>query len=231
VDKLTERQQKILELVVREYVNKPKPISSQILAKKLGLSSATLRNEMKELEKGKYLVQPHTSAGRIPTEKAYRLFIKSIKEKEIKLPVNIGKNYSEDISKNITQTLAEMSGGLAFSAIKEMNSFYQTGFSNLLKFPEFGDRSYFSEMAQTMEQFEKHFDDLFDKISENETEIFIGKDNPMGKTKRLSVIISKYKMPDQKHGVIGLLGPTRMRYDYNVSLINKLKEMLEGFEL
>jgi transcriptional regulator of heat shock response len=228
---LNERQQKILELVIQEYVNKPKPISSKILAKKLGLSSATLRNEMKELEKGKYLVQPHTSAGRIPTEKAYRLFIKSIKEKEIKLPVDIGKNPSEDISKDITQTLAEMSGGLAFSAIKEMNSFYQTGFSNLLKFPEFGDKDYFSEMAQTMEQFEKHFDDLFDKISENETEIFIGKDNPMSKTKRVSIIISKCKMPNDKHGVIGLLGPTRMKYDYNVSLINKLKEILEGFEL
>jgi transcriptional regulator of heat shock response len=231
VDKLTERQEKILELIIQEYVSKPKPISSKILAKKLGLSSATLRNEMKELEKGKYLIQPYTSAGRIPTEKAYRLFIKSIKEKEIKLPVNIGKNPSEDISKDITQTLAEMSGGLAFSAIREMNSFYQTGFSNLLKFPEFEDKDYFSEMAQTMEQFEKHFDDLFDRISENETEVFIGKDNPMGKTKKISIIVSKCKMPDQKHGVIGLLGPTRMRYDYNVSLINKLKEMMEGFEL
>lgn len=231
MDKLTERQQKILELIIKEYVEKPKPISSKILAKKLGLSSATLRNEMKELEKGKYLVQPHTSAGRIPTEKAYRLFIKSIKEKEIKLPVNIGKNPSEDISRDITQALAEMSGGLAFSAIKEMNSFYQSGFSNLFKFSEFEDMDYFSEMAQTMEQFEKHFDELFEKIKENETKVFIGKDNPMGKTKKISIIVSKCKMPDQKHGVIGLLGPTRMKYDYNISLVNKLKEMLEGFEL
>lgn len=229
MDKLNERQEKILGLIIQEYVNKPKPISSKILAKKLGLSSATLRNEMKELEKGKYLVQPHTSAGRIPTEKAYRLFISSIKEKEVKLPVNITKKSSEDISKDITQTLAEMSGGLAFSAIKEMNSFYQSGFSNLMKFPEFEDRDYFSEMAQTMEQFEKHFNELFEKVKENETKVFIGKDNPMGKTKKISIIISKCKMPDQKHGVIGLLGPTRMRYDYNLSLINQIREYLERF--
>lgn len=230
MDKLTERQQKILELIIQEYVSRPKPISSKILGQKLGLSSATLRNEMKELEKGKYLIQPHISAGRIPTDKAYRLFIKSIKEKEIKFPVKTNQKPSNDISRDITQTLAEMSGGLAFSAIKEMNSFYQTGFSNLLKFPELGDRDYFSEMAQTMEQFEKHFDELFEKISDDETEVFIGKDNPMSKTKRVSIIISKCRMPNDKHGVIGLLGPTRMKYDYNVSLINKLKEILEDCE-
>ena len=230
VDKLNERQQKILELIIGEYVNKPKPISSKILAKKLGLSSATLRNEMKELEKGKYLVQPHTSAGRIPTEKAYRLFISSIKEKEVKLPNKITRNTSEDISRDITQTLAEMSGSLAFSAIKEMNSFYQSGFSNLMKFPEFEDKDYFSEMAQTMERFEKHFNELFEKIQDNETKVFIGKDNPLGKTKRISIIISKCKMPNDKYGVIGLLGPTRMKYDYNISLINKFKEIIEDYE-
>ena len=111
-----------------------------------------------------------------------------------------------------------------------MNSFYQTGLSNLLKFPEFGDMDYFSEMAQTMEQFEKHFDDLFDKIDDNETKVFIGKDNPLGKTKKISIIVSKCNMPNNKHGVIGLLGPTRMKYDYNISLINKLRELMQDYE-
>ena len=230
MDKLSERQQKILELVIREYVEKPKPISSKILGQKLGLSSATLRNEMKELEKGKYLIQPHTSAGRIPTDKAYRLFIKSAQTKNVSVPTKISQRLPEDAFKDVAETLAEMSGGFAFSAIKEMNSFYQTGLSNLLKFPEFGDMDYFSEMAQTMEQFEKHFDDLFDKINDNETKVFIGKDNPLSKTKKISIIVSKCNMPNNKHGVIGLLGPTRMKYDYNISLINKLRELMQDHE-
>jgi len=227
---MTQRQQKILEMVVREYVDNPQPVSSKILAKKLGLSSATLRNEMTELEKEKYLSQPHTSAGRIPTEKAYRFFIKSAQSRKVNLPVKISKDSPEDTFKNITQKLAEMSGSMAFGAIEEMNSFYQAGLSNLFKFPEFEDRNYFSEMAQTMEQFEKHFNDLFKEIAEDETKVFIGKENPMGKTKKISIIVSKCKMPNHKHGVIGLLGPTRMRYDYNISLINKLRELMEDYE-
>ncbi|PJB27369.1 hypothetical protein CO111_05720 [Candidatus Desantisbacteria bacterium CG_4_9_14_3_um_filter_50_7] len=81
------RKEKILNAIVKEYVKNPKPVSSKILARKLGLSSATLRNEMMELEKNGYLEKPHTSAGRIPTDKAYREFIKSLDGKEIKVPI------------------------------------------------------------------------------------------------------------------------------------------------
>ena len=160
---MTIRQQKILETMVREYVKNPTPISSKILAQKLGLSSATLRNEMMELEKNSYLEKPHTSAGRIPTEKAYRLFIKSL-------------------------------GGK----------------------PE--------------DTFEEHFNYLFEQVGEEETRVFIGKEIPMIKTKKYSLIITGYKTPSKKHEIIGLLGPTRMRYDYNLALINKLRELMGDYE-
>ena len=242
---MSPRQQKILEIIVKEYVKNPKPVSSEILAQKLGLSSATLRNEMMELERLGYLSKPHTSAGRIPTEKGYRAFIKLLDSIKISKPeisqkgmrsVLGKKNTVEDSFRDITKTLAEMSGGLAFSGIKELNSFFQFGLSNLLKEPEWDDKDYFSEMAGMMEEFEKHFssqtrfDELFKEVRENETKVFIGKENPLGHTKRISIIISKCKMPDKKHGVIGLLGPTRMRYDYNISLINKLRELLENYD-
>ena len=229
---MTERQRKILEVVIKEYVKSSKPISSKFIAQKFKpeLSSATIRNEMKELGKDGYLNQPHTAAGRIPTEKAYRLFIKSLEDKEIKVPVKISKKPFEDSFKDITQKLAEMSGTLAFSGIKELKSFYQTGFSNLFKEPEFEDRDYFSETAEMMEEFEKHFDDLFETISEHKTRVFIGKENPFGKTSKLTLIVSGCKIPEKKHGVIGLLGPMRMRYDYNISLINRLRQILENHD-
>ena len=229
MEKLSQRQEKILELIVREYVEKPKPIGSEFLAQKLRLSSATIRNEMKKMEKIGYLIKPHISAGRIPSDKAYRFFIQSAKQKEVNLPIKITKKPIEDFSRDIAQILAEMSGSLAFSAIKELKSFYQAGLSNLLRFPEIKDRDYFSEMAEIVEKFEKNFDELFEKIKEDETRVFIGSENPLGRTRRLSIIISKCKTFNNKHAVIGLLGPTRMRYDYNLSLINKLKETLEDF--
>ena len=159
------RKQKLLQTVVKEYVRNPKPVSSKTLAQKykLGLSSATIRNEMKELEKAGYLQQPHTSAGRIPTEKGYRFFIKSL-------------------------------GGR----------------------PE--------------DTFEKHFNYLFKQVGKQETKVFIGKEIPLVRTRKYTLIITGYRTPKKKREVIGLLGPTRMRYDYNISLINRLREMLEDYE-
>jgi heat-inducible transcriptional repressor len=226
---MTQRQEKILDIIVKEYVDNPQPISSKILAQKLGLSSATLRNEMMKLEKQGYLQQPHTSAGRIPTDKAYRFFINSSK-KEVSVPIKISQNSDEDAFRDITRTLAEMSGNLAFGAIEEMKSFYQMGLSNLFKEPEFEDRDFFSEAGKMMEEFQNHFNELFADIHDNETKVFIGKENPLGKTKKISIIVSKCTMPNKKHGVIGLLGPTRMHYDYNISLINKLKELMQDYE-
>jgi len=172
---MTERQQKILEKIVKEYVKKPQPVSSKILAQKLGLSSATLRNEMMELENLGYLSKPHTSAGRIPTEKAYRIFISSLENRGAKILEKTNKQSSEDI-------------------------------------------------------FEKHFNYLFEQIGEEETQVFIGKEIPLIRTKKYSLIITGYKTPNKKHEIIGLLGPTRMRYDYNLELINKLRELIEGME-
>jgi len=163
MDKLTDRQQKILELIVKEYVDKSKPVSSKILARKLGLSSATLRNEMMELDKAGYLNQPHASAGRIPSEKGYRFFI------------------------------------------------------NLLG-------------GKPEDTFEKHFNYLFQQVGAEETRVFINKEIPMIRTKKYSLIITGYKAPNKKHEIVGLLGPTKMRYDYNISLINKLKELMQDYE-
>jgi transcriptional regulator of heat shock response len=172
---MTIRQQKILETMVREYVKNPKPVSSKILAQKLGLSSATLRNEMMELEKSGYLSKPYTSAGRVPTEKAYRIFISSLENRGAKVLEKTNKQSSEDI-------------------------------------------------------FEKHFNYLFEQIGEEETKVFIGKEIPLVRTKKYTLIVTGFKTPNKKHEVVGLLGPTRMRYDYNISLINKLREMLEDYD-
>lgn len=77
--KMTERRQMLLALVIREYVNKAQPVGSETLARlDLGVSAATIRNELAALEEEGYLTHPHTSAGRIPTEKGYRYFVETL---------------------------------------------------------------------------------------------------------------------------------------------------------
>lgn len=87
MDELTERRQVVLGLVVREHIASAMPVSSRAVVEQYGLniSSATVRNEMAYLERHGYLMQPHTSAGRIPTEKGYRYFVQRLME-EAQLP-------------------------------------------------------------------------------------------------------------------------------------------------
>ena len=77
---LDNRKFKILEAVIQDYLRTGEPVGSRTIAKisDLSLSSATIRNEMADLEEMGYIVQPHTSAGRVPTDKGYRLYVDSI---------------------------------------------------------------------------------------------------------------------------------------------------------
>ena len=82
---MNERKRKILHAIINEYVTSAEPVGSRHIAKNLdlGLSSATIRNEMADLEDMAYLEQPHTSAGRLPTDKAYRLYVDDLMQKQI----------------------------------------------------------------------------------------------------------------------------------------------------
>ena len=81
---LNERKQKILEPIIRNYMETGEPVGSRTVSKytDLNLSSATIRNEMSDLEEMGYILQPHTSAGRIPSDKAYRLYVDTILQRK-----------------------------------------------------------------------------------------------------------------------------------------------------
>ena len=81
---LTERQSRILELVISEFVEGAEPVGSQLIAGRydLGVSPATIRNEMAELEREGYLGHPHTSSGRVPTDKGYRIYVERLMREE-----------------------------------------------------------------------------------------------------------------------------------------------------
>lgn len=86
---LTERKLKILQAIISDYVKSAEPVGSRTLSRKfeLGISPATIRNEMSDLEEMGYLTHPHTSAGRVPSDKAYRLYVNSLMEKHELSPV------------------------------------------------------------------------------------------------------------------------------------------------
>jgi heat-inducible transcriptional repressor len=122
---LDKRKAYILATVVYEYIATAEPVGSNTLTQKynLGVSSATVRNEMAELEAGGYLVQPHTSAGRVPSDAGYRTYVDELMQPET-LPVEDRRRIREDLREasrelddvieSATRLLGRLSNNLAF---------------------------------------------------------------------------------------------------------------------
>ena len=113
-DSLDDRKKEILLTIIKLYLETGEPVGSRTISKKLGmsLSSATIRNEMSDLEELGYIIKPHTSAGRIPSDKGYRFYVNNlIQEKDdeirnIKTEMNARVDKLEDMLKVVVKTIA-----------------------------------------------------------------------------------------------------------------------------
>jgi len=105
VMELTERKLRILQAIIDDFVFSAEPIGSRTLSKKydLGISPATIRNEMADLEEMGYLTHPHTSAGRVPSDKAYRLYVDSMMERR-----PLGDEEKEVIRTRLEEDMTEL---------------------------------------------------------------------------------------------------------------------------
>lgn len=223
------RREKILNLVIENYIENAEPIGSKFLIAHtdLNLGEATVRNELRTLEKEGYLTHPHTSAGRVPTEKGYKHYIQSINLAKSHISQNDGKilvkslaknKDSELAMKNLAKTMVELSDEtviLAFSPEK----IYYTGLSNLFHKPEFDELEMVADIFEVFDKCEERVEEFFDKV-EDEPKYFIGDEHPFGEM--LSVLSMKFG----DDGLIALLGPKRMDYKYNFGLIKKLMEII-----
>lgn len=233
--KISDRQKDLLGKIVEEYIYSARPVSSQLLEKKyeFGICPATIRNEMQVLTREGYLLQPHISAGRIPTDKAYRFFVDELLEKEFLETANniliqsFLKETKKDIFEFIEQTtkfLAEASSGFAASCVLENDFISKKGWKQILKEPEFANRGFLNSFFELLEVFEKEVKNL--DIGP-EIKIYIGKESPLKASRDFSMILTKCDFPEKGEGIISLLGPKRMDYNKNINLLNVYKELLE----
>jgi len=228
---ITERQIKILNQIVGDYIDLALPISSEFLEEKhrFGICPATIRIEMQKLTDKGYLFQPHTSAGRVPTDKGYRFFVDSLLEKKLE-ELEIEDWFESEIKdtirfiQSLTKNLASASEALALSYLEREKIFWKEGWEEILKQPEFEKKNYLTNFAEFLENFEENIEDF--EINSG-IKIYIGRENPFKKAKDFSIIISKCHFPDE--GIISLLGPKRMAYNRNISLVNSLIKTLEEF--
>lgn len=234
---LTARQDEILKTIVQEYSNTAVPVSSGLLIKKYNLlySSATLRGEMAKLEELGYLIQPHISAGRVPSDKGYRYFIDNLLirgktdleyQKKLELELLKLKTKNARLERTTAKLLSSMSHCLAISGIIDKNEFYDFGMHNLLDDPELSDQDDLSKLVMALDVIDENLDKILKNIKDGEIKIFVGEENPIEAAKNCSMIVSPYQRSDGKRGLLAIIGPKRMEYQKNRGLIELMKKML-----
>jgi transcriptional regulator of heat shock response len=230
------RQQRILAAIVKEYSETAQPVGSKEIVEKYGLkvSSATIRNDMVQLENEGYIMQPHKSAGRIPTDKGYRFFVNELmrrfelSEKERKMlrqELQKLQTAHEQLGRSISNLLAQVSGQAAFALLPKDSS--ATGLSKIIGEPELSDPKIVKDVTELFENIDEYSARLVNK-SELSAEAFIGHESPIPVPKNLSLVVSNVKFKDGKKGVIGLVGPKRMSYAKNLSLLEYLAKLISG---
>ncbi len=231
------RKELILGSLIKKYIDSAKPVSSSEIAEnfKVKVSTATIRNEMQELEEEGYIFQPYTSAGRVPTDKGYRYFVDTLM-REKKLNHNEQRALQTELlklraqhnrmAKSMAKMLSLMSSNLALSGLVDSDSVWDFGMSELLKNPEFKESDKVCQVAELLEYIDENIDQLAQQTQKKNIEIFIGSENPLAKVESCSMILSGIEFPSGERGIIAVVGPKRMQYSKNISLVKYVKKLL-----
>lgn len=230
---MTERQKNILCQIIEEYAETASPVGSVTLAKLFGVSPATIRAEMARLEALGMIAQPHTSAGRVPTDAGYRFYVNSLEENEDDLSamdrsthaleVRVSSQSRADAAiRRAVDALVELTGNLGIATID--GQLYLSGMSRLFTQPEFMDTRRVQAVAKLLDNLEPW---LREAAPGEALNIFIGHENPIGKNSEVSLIISKFRSPFSDRSYIGVLGPTRQNYSRVMALVKHVGNVLE----
>ena len=328
---LTERQEQVLAFVVREYVENAQPVGSETLRRRgMNVSSATIRNELAALEDSGYLMHPHTSAGRIPTEKGYRYFVESlmedfelppveqrmishqfhqvtldidqwmrlsaavlahashsaalvttpqstrcrfkhvqlvsindqvallvlvlqegaIKQQMLALMEPVTQDELTRISNRLNDNFAGLnveqirSTGLPFSEFevgvvrvvvdlmrqidsRSSHDVYRDGIMDILRQPEFSAIDRMQALLEMLEQRTTLETMLTELAPERGVQVVIGGESQYDAMSDYSMVLSRYGLPGEASGVVGVLGPVRMHYPRSIGVVRYVASLLD----
>lgn len=236
---MTERQAKLLGAIIEQYAEVAVPVGSITLAKLFGVSSATVRAEMARLEELGFIAQPHTSAGRVPTDKGYRFYVNAIANDDgathealqladrsfraLDARVATHGDRTDRAIRSAVDSLVELTHNLGIATIGDQ--LYMSGMGNLFSQPEFAANPHnVQQVARLLDNLEPW---LREAAPNEPLNVFIGAENPIGKTSQASLIISRFRSPYSDNSYIGVLGPTRQDYAKVMRLVRHTGAMLE----
>lgn len=234
---LTARQTQILKSLVEEYIDTADPVGSDALEKKysLGVSPATIRNEMAALTKLKYLRQPHTSAGRIPTPTAMKFYIDQLMEEkqmsvadEVKAKEDV-MGAEEDIyslMRRATHALAERTRSLAVGSVDD-ERIWHSGYANIFHYPEFANLDLSMSLFALLDEEGRVQELFFERMTGvSPIEVIFGEDLGWSGLNYISVVGTRFKLRG-KNCALGIVGPDRLRYPTVIPVLRYFKNLME----
>jgi heat-inducible transcriptional repressor len=236
-DGLTARQTQILKALVDEYINTADPVGSEVLEKRytLGVSPATIRNEMIALSKAGFLRQPHTSAGRIPTPKAMKFYVDQLMDErqmsladEVKAKEEVWdkRNDIEDLLKEATMSLAHRTQSLAVATMDEGKVFH-SGYANIFSSPEFTDMQLTAGVFSLLEEVRQMQEIFFQKMTgSSPVEIVFGEDLGWQNLSCIGIVGTRFTIHDRNCG-LGVVGATRQSYPTVVPILRYFRTLIQ----
>ncbi len=232
------RRHEVLKAIVQHFINTGEPVGSNtiIVSYNFQVSPATIRNDMASLEKEGLIYQPHTSAGRIPTDSGYRLFADELGDNE---QANVAARLALEIAQkemhihkvkqkvhDLVSLLAHVTQAASFATLPDNPRTFYLGLSNIMRQPEFQSDSI--RASQVIEVFEKNdrFVNILKHLDiDNSVKLYIGKENLIPEIQSCTLMVTQVKYLGH-YSVIGLMAPTRNNYAFNRAVLEQVIKLI-----
>ena len=226
---MTSRQRKLLRFIIDEFIKTAEAVGSVYLSNKyrLGVSPATIRNEMSDLVKLGYLTKPHSSSGRIPTTLGFKVFLEDILEDLEVLEISTVSNLREQLFQRRFNTdeliyealnnLARYTRNLAFALVA--SRIYYAGLSGLVNLPEYHALKELQNLLGVVEDYRLLVNLLEGDWTDHKVRVVFGEDTDISSLKASAIIYGMVKLHGDLKGYIGVIGPVRMDFARIIPLI------------
>ena len=239
---LTDRRQIILRALIEEYIDCAMPVGSKTLVDNydINVSSATVRNDLSYLEDVGFIMQPHTSAGRIPTEAGYRAFVDRYLDEftdsentqdfeEIESEIKKSADEIDALLDSLSKELAKLTSCLSVITPKTDDNNHahisKRGISSMMKQPEFRDSMTLLPIMEILEDDTVLFRTLSSSQTEGELTVHIGHENKSQNLNGVSVVSATFGEVEGR-GVVAVIGPTRMNYENVIKAVSMAQSIL-----